>query len=97
MNKADDRILSLEDKVENLDQISKEMTNLRKHRKRTMQKIWNTIKRLNLWIIDIDEGQKSQVNDTDQIFKTIIYKKHTEPQLDETRKETPHGISQSKH
>lgn len=48
MNKADDRILSLEDKVENLDQISKEMTNLRKHRKRTMQKIWNTIKRLNL-------------------------------------------------
>ena len=33
MNKAEDRILSLEDKVENLDQTSKEMTNLRKHRK----------------------------------------------------------------
>lgn len=28
MNKAEDRILSLEDKVENLDQICKEITNL---------------------------------------------------------------------
>lgn len=62
-----------------------------------MQEMWDTIKRLNLWIIGIDEGQESQVNDTDQIFRTIIYKKHTEPQLEETRKETPHGISQSKH
>lgn len=33
MNKAEDRILSLEDKVENLDQINKEITNLRKHRR----------------------------------------------------------------
>lgn len=62
-----------------------------------MQEMWGTIKRLNLWIIGMAEGQESQVNDTAQIFNTIIYKKHIEPQLDETRKETPHGLSQSKH
>lgn len=44
MNKAEDRILSLEDKVENLDQISKEMTNLRKHSKGPCRKCGTLLK-----------------------------------------------------
>lgn len=37
-----------------------------------MQKIWHTMKRPNIWIIGIEEGEKKQVKDIENIFNKII-------------------------
>jgi hypothetical protein len=52
--------------------------------------IWNTMTRPSLQIIGIEEEEKIQVKDTENIFNKIIekknppqrYKKHTEHQID---------------
>lgn len=73
----EDVILGLEAKLQNLDQISKEHEKIKKkpHRvggggKEHME-IWD-IKKANLPIIGIEEGEESQVGGIGQIFKRII-------------------------
>lgn len=73
--------------------------------KRNIEEMWDTIKKLNLQTIVVDEREQFQVNRLDQIFNKNIgetspnqeklhiykYKKHREYQLD--KKKTPCEIS----
>lgn len=42
-----------------------------------MQEQWDIMKRSNLWIKGIDEGEESQTNGVDQIFNMILGEKTT--------------------
>jgi hypothetical protein len=37
-----------------------------------MQDLWDTMKRPNLWILGVEEGQKIQTKDIDNLFNTLI-------------------------
>ena len=72
------------------------------------QELWGTMIRANLCNIGLEEEEDSQNNGIAHIFNRIVkenfsklkkkypykYKKHIEHQVDRTRKEIPHIISQ---
>lgn len=65
LNQVEDRISGLDDKAE-----GKQMILI--VQERSMQRIWDTIKRPTLQIIARIEGEKSQVKDRDKIFHKIV-------------------------
>lgn len=98
MTQVEDGVSGLEDKIEDLNQISN------KH-----EKIKSTGK--SFWIIGIAEGDESQVSGIKHVLNKHIeenvhkqekthayeYKKHTEYNIDKTRKKIPHSIPFLKH
>lgn len=56
-----------------------------------MQEIWDIILKKNFWIIDIEEGEESQITSIDQLFNKIIKKIH----FTELRKNMPKQIQEA--
>ena len=61
IKQMEDKISGVEDTIEEIDTSVKENVKARKFLTQTTQKIWGTMKRPNLRIIGIEEGEVSQV------------------------------------
>ncbi|MGE9715022.1 RBD-like domain-containing protein, partial [Escherichia coli] len=71
IQEMEDRISDAEDKLEEINSSSKE--NLKSNKTITrIQEIWDTVKRPNLRIIGIEEGEETQLKGAENIFNKII-------------------------
>lgn len=55
-----------------LEYLNKEHKNVNIRHGRNIQKLWNIMKRPNLQIIGVGEGEETKVNSIDQVFSKII-------------------------
>jgi hypothetical protein len=76
-----ERILSTEDKIEEIDTLVKETVKYKYScpSPQKIQEIWDNMKRSNRRIIGIDEGEDSQAQSRENIFNKMI--KENFPQL----------------
>ena len=93
------RISVTEDTIEEIDSLVKENIKSNKFLTQNIQEIWDTMKRTNLRIIGIEEGEEIQLKGTENIFNKIIeenfpnlknlwrYKKITDHQIDSIKKQ----------
>jgi hypothetical protein len=72
MNQAEDRMSEVEGKLEDLGKMIEEYEKPLKAQTRKTQEIQDTIKWLSMQIIDIEGGEKCQVDDVDLIFSKIV-------------------------
>ena len=82
-----------------IDSLAKENIKSNKFLTQNIQEIWDTMKRTNLRIIGIEEGEEIQLKGTENIFNKIIeenfpnlknlwrYKKITDHQIDSIKKQ----------
>ena len=68
----EERISSIEDTIEETDSLVKENNKSNKFLTQNIQEIWDTMKRLNLGIIGVEEGEELQLKGTENIFNKII-------------------------
>jgi restriction endonuclease len=61
IQKMEERIVGLEDTIKKIDTPVKENVKSKKFLTQNIQKIWDTVKRPNLRIIGIEEGEESQL------------------------------------
>ncbi|KAL6045228.1 hypothetical protein STEG23_009520 [Scotinomys teguina] len=72
IQELEDRISNVEDTIEEIDSTVKENTKSKKVITQNVQEIWDTMKRPNLRIIEIEEGEEYQLKGTENIFNKII-------------------------
>ncbi|KAL6086976.1 hypothetical protein STEG23_036671, partial [Scotinomys teguina] len=72
IQEMEDRISNVEDTIEEIDSTVKENTKTKKAIKQNVQEIWDTMKRPNIRIIGIEEGEEYQLKGTENIFNKII-------------------------
>jgi hypothetical protein len=69
---VENRVSETENKVEELDQTEKDHKRMLTKYEWNMQDIWDTMKRPNLWIMDIEEGEEIQTKGIDNLSNRII-------------------------
>ena len=62
---------NVEDTIEEIDSLVKENDKSKKFLTENIQEIWDTMKRPNLWLIGVEEGEL-QLKGTENIFRKII-------------------------
>ena len=67
-----ERISSTEDTIEEIDSSVRENIKSSKSLTQNIQEVWDTMKRPNLRIIGIEEGEQVQLKSTENIFNKII-------------------------
>ena len=72
IQEMEERTLSAEDTVEEIDSSVKENIKSNKSLTQNIQKIWDSMKRPNLRIIGIEEGDEVQLKSTENLFNKII-------------------------
>ncbi|KAL6073026.1 hypothetical protein STEG23_000444 [Scotinomys teguina] len=72
IQELEDRISNVEDTIEEIDSTVKENTKSKKAITQNVQEIWDTMKRPNLQIIGLEEGEEYQPKGTENIFNKII-------------------------
>ncbi|KAL6085855.1 hypothetical protein STEG23_033186 [Scotinomys teguina] len=90
IQEMEDRISNAEDTIEEIDSTVKENTKTKKVIKQNVQEIWDTIKRSNIRIIGIEEGEEYQLKGTENIFNKII-----EENFPNLKKEPPIKIQEA--
>ncbi|KAL6083568.1 hypothetical protein STEG23_000641 [Scotinomys teguina] len=74
MQEMEQRVSDAEDTIEKLDSSVKENAKAKNAVTQNVQEIWDTMKRPNLRIIEIEEGEKYQLKGTENIFNKILEK-----------------------
>ncbi|KAL6087914.1 hypothetical protein STEG23_008170 [Scotinomys teguina] len=90
IQEMEDRISNVEDTIEEIDSTVKENTKTKKVIKQNVQEIWDTMKRSNIRIIGIEEGEEYQLKGTENIFNKII-----EENFPNLKKEPPIKIQEA--
>jgi hypothetical protein len=72
VEQVENRTSGTEDKVEELDQAVKNHEKILRKYEWNMQDIWDTMKRPNLHIMGIEQGEEIQTKGTDNLFNKII-------------------------
>ncbi|KAL6089223.1 hypothetical protein STEG23_031369 [Scotinomys teguina] len=90
IQEMEDRISNVEDTTEEIDSTVKENTKTKKVIKQNVQEIWDTMKRPNIRIIGIEEGEEYQLKGTENIFNKII-----EENFPNLKKEPPIKIQEA--
>ncbi|KAL6084523.1 hypothetical protein STEG23_028881 [Scotinomys teguina] len=90
IEEMEDRISNVEDTIEKIDSTVKENTKTKKAIKQNVQEIWDTMKRPNIRIIRIEEGEEYQLKGTENIFNKII-----EENFPNLKKEPPIRIQEA--
>ncbi|KAL6030381.1 hypothetical protein STEG23_024291 [Scotinomys teguina] len=90
IQEMEDRISNVEDTIEEIDSTVKENTKTKKVIKQNVQEIWDTMKRPNIRIIGIEEGEEYQLKGTENIFNKII-----EENFNYLKKEPPIKIQEA--
>ncbi|KAL6067280.1 hypothetical protein STEG23_006118 [Scotinomys teguina] len=72
VEEIEERISGIKDMIEEIDLSVKENTKAKKVITQNVQEIWDTMKRPNLRIIRIEEGEEYQFKGTENIFNKII-------------------------
>ncbi|KAL6038221.1 hypothetical protein STEG23_027303, partial [Scotinomys teguina] len=90
IQEMEDRISNVEDTIEEIDSTVKENTKTKKAIKQNVQEIWDTMKRPNIRIIGIEEGEEYQLKGTENIFNKII-----EENFPNLKKEPPIKIQEA--
>jgi chromosome segregation ATPase len=72
VEQAENRVSGIEDKVEELNKTEKEQEKILRKHEWNMQDIWDTMKRPNLLIMGMEEGEEIQTKGTDNLFNKII-------------------------
>ncbi|KAL6088433.1 hypothetical protein STEG23_022858 [Scotinomys teguina] len=90
IQEMEDRISNVEDTIEEIDSSVKENTKSKKVIKQNVQEIWDTMKRPNLRIMGIEEGEEYQLKGTENIFNKII-----EENFPNLKKESPIKIQEA--
>ena len=62
----------MEDKIEEIDSSTKENLKSNKSLTQNIQEMWDTVKRPNLRIIGIEEGEEAQIKGAENIVNKII-------------------------
>ncbi|KAL6084859.1 hypothetical protein STEG23_002844 [Scotinomys teguina] len=109
----EERISGIEDTIEEIDTSVKENTEAKKVITQNVQEIWDTMKRPNLRIIGIEEGEEYQLKGTENIFNKIIEENflslkkempmkvqeayRTPNRLDQKKVTLPHNNQTTKH
>jgi hypothetical protein len=86
----EERISCAEDSIENIDTTIKENGKCKKIVTQNIQKIQDTMRRPNLWIIGVDENEDFQLKGPANIFKKII-----EENFPNIKKEMPMNIQEA--
>ena len=68
----EERISEYEDTIEKINALIKEISKSNKFSSQNIQEIWDTIKKPNLRIIGIEEGEELQIKGPENIFNKII-------------------------
>ncbi|KAL6054958.1 hypothetical protein STEG23_030485, partial [Scotinomys teguina] len=90
IQEMEDRISNVEDTIEEIDSTVKENTKTKKAIKQNVQEIWDTMKRPNIRIIGIEEGEEYQLKGMENIFNKII-----EENFPNLKKEPPIKIQEA--
>ena len=72
MQEMEDRISDAEDKLEEINSSSKENLKSKIFLTQNIQEIWDNVKRPNIRIIGIEEGEETQLKGAENIFNKII-------------------------
>jgi hypothetical protein len=72
VEQVENRVSEMEDKVEKLDQTVKDHERMLRKYEWNIQDIWNTMKKPNLQITCVEEGEVKQTKGTDNLFNRII-------------------------
>ena len=72
IQEMEERISSTEDTIEEIDSLVKENITSNKSLTQNIHEIWDTLKRPNLRIIGIEEGEEVQLKGTENLFNKII-------------------------
>ncbi|CAH7484839.1 AABR07011733.1 [Phodopus roborovskii] len=72
IQEMEERISGAEDKLEEIDSSTKENHKSNKSLTQNIQEMWDTMKRPNLRIIGIEEGEEAQLKGAENIFNKII-------------------------
>ena len=72
IQEIEERISDSEDTIEKTNALIKENSKANKFSSQNIQEIWDTIKRPNLRIIGIEEGEESQLKGPENIFNKIM-------------------------
>jgi uncharacterized protein YoxC len=72
VEQVENSVSGMEDKVEELDQTVKDHESMLRKYKWNMQEIWDTMKRPNLGIMGVEEGEEIQNKGTENLFNRII-------------------------
>ena len=97
----EERISGAEDKLEEIDSSTKENLKSNKSLTQNIQEMWDTVKRQNLRIIGIEEGEEAQLKGAENIFNKIIeenfpYLKKDMPMKVQEAYRTPNRLDQRK-
>ncbi|KAL6046108.1 hypothetical protein STEG23_023652 [Scotinomys teguina] len=90
MQEMEQRISDAEDTIEKIDSSVKENTKAKKVITQNIQEIWDTMKRPNLRIIGIEEGEEYHLKGIENIFSKIM-----EENLSNLKKELPMQIQET--
>ncbi|OPX54009.1 RBD-like domain-containing protein [Oceanospirillum multiglobuliferum] len=90
LQEMEQRISDAEDMIEKIDSSVKENNKDKKVLTQNVQEIWDTMKRPNLRIIGIEEGEEYQLKGTENIFNKII-----EENFPNLKKEIPMKIQEA--
>jgi hypothetical protein len=66
------RVSVMEDKVKELDQTVKDHERMLRKYEWNMQDIWYIMKKPNVWIMDVEEGEEIQTKGIDNLVNRII-------------------------
>ena len=72
IHEIEERISGGEDSIEEINSVDKENTKSNKFLTQNIQEIWDTVKRPNLRIIGVEEGEDLQLKGWENIFTKII-------------------------
>jgi recombinational DNA repair protein RecR len=86
----EERISGAEDSIENIGTTIKENAKCKKILTQNTQEIQDTMRRPNLWIIEVDENEDIQLKETANIFNKII-----EENFSNLKKEMPVNIQEA--
>ena len=89
IQEIEERISGAEDSIENIDTTVKENTKCKRILTQNIQEIQDTMRRPNLRIIGIEEGEESQLKGPENIFNQII-----EENFPNLKKEMPMSIQE---
>ena len=97
-----ERISESEDTIEKINALIKENSKSNKFSSQNIQEIWDTIKKPNLRIIGIKEGEELQIKGPENIFNKIIEEnfpnlKNDIPMKVQEAYRTPNRLDQKKH
>jgi chromosome segregation ATPase len=72
VQQVENRVSGMEDKAEKLDQTVKDHKSMLRKYNWNMQDIWDTMKRPNLQIMGVEEGEEIQTKGPDNLFNRVI-------------------------